>query len=221
MRNSLQVRWLALIAGVFLATAILTPHVVIAQESDEPDSAADNDADDESNDPFDEDDDPSDDDSASSDFDAKPMTDDEDWGGPLSTDHSDDAIPVDVDLDPTGAVWEVAEFDSVGDGEVNIAAGTPGDLTGPSGDLPVVRAPRPGRSPGKKPGKKDETTRRIPTAVCRFVRTARRGRHKSTTRSARSSGSRNSRPASRCGNCSIAAAARSSSRTGCSRPRIA
>jgi hypothetical protein len=156
MRNSLQVRWLALIAGVFLATATLTPHVVIAQESDEPDSAADNDADDESNDPFDEDDDPSDDDSASSDFDAKPMTDDEDWGGPLSTDHSDDAIPVDVDLDPTGAVWEVAEFDSVGDGEVNIAAGTPGDLTGPSGDLPVVRAPRPGRSPGKKPGKKDD-----------------------------------------------------------------
>ena len=47
-------------------------------------------------------------------------------------------------------MWEVTEFDSVGDGAVDIPDGTGGDLTGPSGDLPVVRAPR-ARPNGARP----------------------------------------------------------------------
>ena len=39
-------------------------------------------------------------------------------------------------------MWEVVEYDSVGDGAVDIPDGAAGDLTGPAGDLPVVRAPR-------------------------------------------------------------------------------
>jgi Trypsin len=148
MRKSMQFRCLALVAGVFLSWAILPTHVAIAQDADAQDAADADDPDgDDPDDAFDEDEDEefAEDDDASAAFEARPMSDDEDWGGELSTDLSDDAIPVDRDLDPAGAVWEVAEFDSVGDGEGKVAGGTPGDLTGPSGDLPVVRAPRRGK----------------------------------------------------------------------------
>jgi len=124
----LQIRWLTLVACTVLASAFITSHVAVAQDADADDVFAE---DEELND-----------DSASTAFDAEPMRDDEDWGGELSADYSDDAIPVDTDLDSSDAVWEVVEYDSVGDGRVDIPDGTAGDLTGPSGDLPVVRTPR-------------------------------------------------------------------------------
>jgi Trypsin len=140
--HSLQIRWLALVAGVLLASALPVNHVAEAQDADAPDATVGNDDANASDDEFDEGDADFNDDSASSPFDAVPMRDDEDWGGELSADRSDDAIPVDTELDPSGAVWEVAEYDSVGDGRVEIPDGTPGDLTGPAGDMPVVRTPR-------------------------------------------------------------------------------
>jgi len=163
LRNALQIRWLALVACAVFANSLLSTHAAVAQDADTESASAD---DEEEDDAFDEDDDDFNDDGASSAYEAEPMRDDEDWGGELSADHSDDAIPVDRDLDPDGAVWEVAEFDSVGDGATEIPDGTAGDLTGPSGDLPVVRAPRrraagaaaPGSPRPAKTGKPDDDT---------------------------------------------------------------
>ena len=152
-----------------LASTFTTSHIALAQDADADTEAADDgdgdepgdESDDDADDPFDEDEDVNDD-SASSTFAARAMQDDEDWGGELSADYSDDAIPVDTQLDPTGAQWEVAEFDSVGDGKMEIPDGTPGDLTGPAGDLPVVRPARragaagPARKPAT-PGKAGES----------------------------------------------------------------
>jgi hypothetical protein len=157
MNRPSQSRWLALLAGLVLATAVPNSKATFAQDAQTAD-----DAEDEADDEFDEDDDLFNDDSASSDYDDEPMLDDEDWGGELSANHADDAIPVDEEIDPSGAIWEVAEYDSVGDGAVEIADGTGGDLTGPAGDMPVVRAPRarpagaaPRPAAGGKPGDDD------------------------------------------------------------------
>jgi hypothetical protein len=134
----LQGPWLALLSGFLLAAGTATNSVAIAQEAQvEEESAAD------------EADESIDDDGASVAFEARPMSDDEDWGGEFSNDPADDAIPIDSALNPTGAVWEVVRFDSVGDGAVNVPNGTSGDLTGPAGDLPIVRAPRVGTKPNK------------------------------------------------------------------------
>jgi hypothetical protein len=158
LRISLQIRWQVLVACAIFATALTTAHIAVAQDADTQSATADDDDEDAY-----EEDDELDDDSASSAYDEHAMRDDEDWGGELSDDYSDDAIPIDRELDPDGAVWEVAEFDSVGDGAADIPAGAPGDLTGPSGDLPVVRAPRRGAAPPRratpgKPANPDEDT---------------------------------------------------------------
>jgi hypothetical protein len=141
MNGPIQSRWLALLAGLVLATALPNSKATFAQDAQTADDSEDDDDEDEADDEFEEDED-LDDEGGSISYDVQPMRDDEDWGGELSDNLADDAIPIDEELDPTGAVWEVVEYDSVGDGKVDIPDGTGGDLTGPAGDMPVVRAPR-------------------------------------------------------------------------------
>jgi Trypsin len=138
MHHSFQIRFLAFFTWIFLALAPVPINIAIAQDADVVDE---------------DDEEIVDDDSASRDFDERPMRDDEDWGGELSGDPSDDAIPLDTVLDPSGAVWEVQALDAVGDGDGNLRHGVPGDLSGPAGDLPVVRAPRRALPRGNTPGK--------------------------------------------------------------------
>lgn len=71
--------------------------------------------------------------------------DDDDWWIDLPYDESDDAIPVDEELDPTGEGWEVLAYENDGDGveDVEIAAA---DGVHDAGDMPVIK-PRPRREP--------------------------------------------------------------------------
>ncbi len=66
---------------------------------------------------------------------------DEDWWIDVPFDESDDAIPVDEELDSTGEGWEVVAFENDGDGVEDVEA-VPADGIHDSGDMPVVK-PRP------------------------------------------------------------------------------
>lgn len=69
-----------------------------------------------------------------------PMTDDEDWASEVIVDESDDAVPADAELDPTGGDWEVVEFvDDANDREEAPDSATAGirDFS----DMPTVRRP--------------------------------------------------------------------------------
>lgn len=63
---------------------------------------------------------------------------DDDWWIEVPFDESDDAIPVDTDLDPTGAGWEVVAFENDGDGVEDVEA-VPADGVRDAGDMPVVK----------------------------------------------------------------------------------
>ena len=65
--------------------------------------------------------------------------DDDDWWTDVPFDESDDAIPVDEALDPTGADWEVVEYEDDGDLYEDIEP-DPADGVHDSGDMPVVKA---------------------------------------------------------------------------------
>ncbi len=73
--------------------------------------------------------------------------DDDDWWSDEPFDESDDVIPVDAELDPTGAGWEVIEFADDGDGFEDVPdAGGAVEEVHASGDMPVIRPrPRPAR----------------------------------------------------------------------------
>ncbi len=70
---------------------------------------------------------------------------DGDWWIELPYDESDDAIPVDAELDPTGEGWEVVAYENDGDGVEDIKA-DPADGVHDAGDMPVVK-PRVRRVP--------------------------------------------------------------------------
>ena len=69
----------------------------------------------------------------------------DDWWIDVPDDESDDAIPVDPELDPTGEGWEVIAYENDGDGVEDVEA-DPADGVHDAGSMPVVK-PRPRRSP--------------------------------------------------------------------------
>ena len=74
---------------------------------------------------------------------------DDDWAEDVVVDESDDAIPVDLELDPTGEDWFVTEFEDDGDNQEEGAETQVGDLPD-SADMPIIRRPVPGaREPAK------------------------------------------------------------------------
>ena len=71
--------------------------------------------------------------------------DDDDWWIELPYDESDDAIPDDEELDPTGEGWEVIAYENDGDGVEDVEA-DPADGVHDAGDMPVIK-PRVRRDP--------------------------------------------------------------------------
>lgn len=65
---------------------------------------------------------------------------DDDWAYDVVIDESDDAIPVDLELNPTGDAWEVTAFEDDGDNQEESPDASTGDIRDP-GDMPVVRRP--------------------------------------------------------------------------------
>ncbi len=83
------------------------------------------------------------------------MAEDEAWAPDIIDDPSDDAIPIDTTLDPTGSDWQVVEDDVVSDYSEEVPAVVQGGIRTP-GDMPVVRRAKPGsstvpRAPGRHP----------------------------------------------------------------------
>ena len=74
---------------------------------------------------------------------------DDDWAEDVVVDESDDAIPADLELNPTGEEWFVTAFEDDGDNQEEGAVPQAGDLRD-SGDMPVIRRPVPG-APAAKP----------------------------------------------------------------------
>jgi hypothetical protein len=79
-------------------------------------------------------------------------TEDDDWWVDVPFDESDDAIPTDPALDPTGLGWEVVEYANDGDGIEDVPVESSEGIRD-SGDMPVVksRARPPARPPGPRP----------------------------------------------------------------------
>ena len=78
---------------------------------------------------------------------------DDDWAEDVVEDESDDAIPVDLELDPSGADWDVIEFADDGDNQEEGADTSTGDIGEPE-DIPTIRRPVKGAKPQQaaKPG---------------------------------------------------------------------
>lgn len=72
-----------------------------------------------------------------------PMAEDEAWAEPIIDDPTDDAIPIDLTLDPTGSDWQVVADDIVSDYSEEVAAVSEGGIRTP-GDMPVIRRAKPG-----------------------------------------------------------------------------
>lgn len=70
---------------------------------------------------------------------------DDDWWIELPYDESDDAIPVDAELDPTGEGFEVVAYENDGDGVEDVES-VPADGVHDAGDMPVIK-PRARRDP--------------------------------------------------------------------------
>ncbi len=77
---------------------------------------------------------------------------DDDWAEDVVVDESDDAIPADLELNPTGEAWEVVEFSDDGDNQEEGAESSTGDIRDPA-DMPIVRRPvkRAQAAPAKPP----------------------------------------------------------------------
>ena len=69
---------------------------------------------------------------------------DDDWAYDVVVDDSDDAIPVDLELDPTGESWDVIEFADDGDNQEEGAESSTSEIRD-SADMPIIR--RPGKGP--------------------------------------------------------------------------
>jgi secreted trypsin-like serine protease len=81
---------------------------------------------------------------------------DDDWWVDEPFDESDDVIPIDRELDPTGAGWEVIEYADDGDGFEDDSALDDTEGVRASGDMPTIRArtgPRPQVAKTAKPAK--------------------------------------------------------------------
>ncbi len=78
---------------------------------------------------------------------------DDEWADDVVEDESDDAIPVDLEMDPTGEDWDVIEFADDGDNQEEGADTSAGDIGDPE-DIPTIRRPVAGAKPPKpaKPG---------------------------------------------------------------------
>ncbi len=76
---------------------------------------------------------------------------DDDWAEEVVVDESDDAIPADLELNPTGEEWVVTEFEDDGDNQEEGAAPQAGDLRD-SADMPIIRRPVPG-APAARPAR--------------------------------------------------------------------
>ena len=74
---------------------------------------------------------------------------DDDWAEEVVVDESDDAIPVDLELDPTGEEWLVTEFEDDGDNQEEGAVQQAGDLHDSAG-MPVFRRPVTGAPAAKR-----------------------------------------------------------------------
>jgi len=81
---------------------------------------------------------------------------DDEWADDVVEDESDDAIPVDLEMDPTGEDWDVIEFADDGDNQEEGAATSAGDIGDPE-DIPTIRRPVAGAKPPKPgvPGSED------------------------------------------------------------------
>jgi len=77
---------------------------------------------------------------------------DDDWAYDVVADESDDAIPADLELNPTGKAWEVIEFADDGDNQEEGAESSTGEVRDPA-DMPIVRRPVKGApaAPGARP----------------------------------------------------------------------
>jgi len=74
--------------------------------------------------------------------------DDDDWWVEMPFDESDDAIPTDPALDPTGEGWEVVEYENDGDGIEDVPGESTEGIRDP-GDMPTIKPRvRPARPPG-------------------------------------------------------------------------
>ena len=76
---------------------------------------------------------------------------DDDWADEVVVDESDDAIPTDLEMDPTGESWDVIEFTDDGDNQEEGADTSTGDIRDPA-DMPIIRRPVKGAQP-QKPAK--------------------------------------------------------------------
>jgi hypothetical protein len=78
---------------------------------------------------------------------------DDDWVADVVEDDSDDAIPVDLEMDPSGDDWDVIEFADDGDNQEEGADTSTGDIGDPE-DIPTIRRPVKGARPQQtaKPG---------------------------------------------------------------------
>ena len=78
---------------------------------------------------------------------------DDDWAEDVVEDESDDAIPADLEMNPTGENWDVIEFADDGDNQEESADTSTGDIRDPE-DIPTIRRPVKGAKPHQpaKPG---------------------------------------------------------------------
>lgn len=65
---------------------------------------------------------------------------DDDWAPDVISDESDDAIPTDHELNPTGEDWEVVEFADDSNNQEDVSAESTSDIRDPA-DMPIVRRP--------------------------------------------------------------------------------
>ena len=110
---------------------------------------------------------------------------DDDWAYDVVVDESDDAIPVDLELDPTGESWDVIEFEDDGDNQEEGAESSTAEISD-SGDMPIVRRPVNARRrlardphPERNRRKVEAKTPRIQPAASPSALTVRHGRRKS------------------------------------------
>lgn len=82
---------------------------------------------------------------------------DDDWADDVFVDESDDAIPADLEMNPTGESWDVIEFADDGDNQEEGADASTGDIGDPA-DMPTIRRPVKAAKPAKPVAGKSEDT---------------------------------------------------------------
>ncbi len=82
---------------------------------------------------------------------------DDDWAYDVVVDESDDAIPADLEMNPSGESWDVIEFADDGDNQEEGAGKSTGDIQDPA-DMPIVRRPVKRAKPAKPAAGASEDT---------------------------------------------------------------